>query len=80
MEMTDLDACDVVAVYVAFQADQRGGGPSIHQALVQHMMCPQQLPFPSHQEWLTCNLEWSNTKSRLSSPNAGLVCRVTSMH
>ena len=63
----------MVAVYVAFQADQRGGGPPVHQALVQHVVRPEQLPFPAHQEERTCNLECSKANSRLSSTEAGLV-------
>ena len=36
----------MVAIYIGFKGDHVGGGSSVYQALIQHMVHPLQLPFP----------------------------------
>ena len=46
-EQARLHSGDVVAINVGFQVDHVGGGPSVHEALVQHVVHSLQLPFPA---------------------------------
>lgn len=43
---------DMVAINVGFKLHHVGGSSSVHQALIQHMMHPLQLPLPTKDQYV----------------------------